>query len=142
LVVDEEAIRSRLRRLDRCVRTLRALASLPEEAFLHDEAAQERVERNLHVASQSCIDIASHLVSEMGWGDPATYEESLVLAGRQLGLDARFLDAFRKIAGLRNLLVHDYLKIDPERLRAALVRLDDFATFAAAVLARFPAASP
>ncbi len=140
MVVDPEALRSRLRRPDRCVRVLRTLGSAPLARFTAEEALRDRAERNLQVAIQACLDVASHLVSSLGWGDPASYEDALVLAGRNLGLEPAFLDGFRKFAGLRNLLVHDDLSIDPERLHGALGRVGDFEVFARAVVAAFPEA--
>jgi uncharacterized protein YutE (UPF0331/DUF86 family) len=107
LVVDPEALRSRLRRLDRCLQVLQSVAETPLPRFVADEPLRDRAERNLQVAIQACLDVSSHLVSGLGLGDPATYEEALVLAGRKLGLDEAFLSGFRKIAGLRNVLVHD-----------------------------------
>jgi uncharacterized protein YutE (UPF0331/DUF86 family) len=140
LVVDPEALRSRLRRLDRCLQVLRAIAGTPLPRFVADEALRDRAERNLQVAIQSCLDVSSHLVSGLGWGDPGSYEEAIVLAGRKLGLDEAFLAEFRKIAGLRNVLVHDYLPVDPARVHAALGSLEDSRTFAKDVVSRFPEA--
>ena len=142
MVIEAEVLRSRLRRLDRCVQILRSLAGTPLARFVADEALRDRAERNLQVAIQACLDVASHLVSGLGWGDPGSYEEALVLAGSKLGLPTSFLDEFRKVAGLRNLLVHDYLNVDPARVHACLGRIDDFATFAQAVVARFPDSRP
>ena len=46
------------------------------------------------------------------------------------GLEAKL----RGLAGFRNLLVHDYARVDPERVREALAsRLEDLAEFADAV---------
>lgn len=140
MVVDVQALRSRLRRLDRCLQVLRSVASVSAASFAADEGLRDRAERNLQVAIQACIDVATHLASGLGWGDPKSYEEALALAGARLGLPAEFVDEFRKVAGLRNLLVHDYLLIDPRRLHGLLHRLDDFEVFARAVVERFPEA--
>jgi len=70
LVVDVEALRSRLRRIDRCLQVLRSIAKVSVEKFSADEALRDRAERNLQVAIQACIDVATHLVSALGWGDP------------------------------------------------------------------------
>ncbi len=140
MIVDPEALRSRLRRLDRCLQGLRAIGATPLPRFVADEALRDRAERNLQVAIQSVLDVSSHLVAGLGWGDPGSYEEAIVLAGRKLGLDEVFLAEFRKNAGLRNVLAHDYLLVDPARVHAALGSLEDFRTFAKAVVSRFPEA--
>lgn len=48
-------------------------------------------------------------------------------------LSEDLVETFIAIAGLRNLLVHDYTRIDPGRLLGFLSNLDDFRRFAATV---------
>lgn len=56
----------------------------------------------------------------------------LASAGLDQGLAARMGDA----AGLRNILVHDYLELDEDVVWGALGHLDDLRGFAAFVLAK------
>lgn len=74
-----------------------------------------------------------HLVAEEGTATPDDYGAAFVaLAG--LGVVPRSLaERLRTAAGLRNILVHAYLDVDPGRLLAQLDELDDFVEFAADV---------
>ncbi len=43
--------------------------------FLCDVDRQDIVASNLHMAVESCIDIAAHIISENGWGVPGGASE-------------------------------------------------------------------
>ena len=42
-------------------------------------------------------------------------------------------ESMKKIAGFRNILVHDYLKIDDQAVYNSLSNLSDFTAFAASI---------
>ncbi|GIW20512.1 MAG: hypothetical protein KatS3mg065_0808 [Chloroflexota bacterium] len=52
------------------------------------------------------------------------------LLGRRGVLTAPLAARLALAAGLRNILVHAYLEVDPERIWASLGRLDDLASLA------------
>ena len=77
-------------------------------------------ERSLQVSIEACIGIAKHWAKyKTGHRAIDAYQsfEQLSQAG-ELTLDD--LKNWRKVIGLRNALVHDYLNIDPEIVRSII----------------------
>ncbi len=73
LAVDPAVVRRLLRAMERSVRVLRALRSRGRDAFLSDEAAQDRAERHAQLLAQACADIALHFLAASGAAAPDTY---------------------------------------------------------------------
>lgn len=82
---------------------------------------------------QSAIDIALHILAEDSSETPEDYATAFLLLARIGLIDRPLADRLRSAAGLRNVLVHTYLDVDPRRLWAHLRDLDDLIAFAAAV---------
>lgn len=97
---------------------------------LHEWAA----ERGLQVAAQALFDCGNHLLSG-GFGERVDDYASIPPALLRHGvIDAGLEGRLRGLAGFRNLLVHDYFRIDVARVRDLLdTLLDDLEAFAAAV---------
>jgi uncharacterized protein YutE (UPF0331/DUF86 family) len=131
-LVDPERVSDGLARLEHLLRLLAAVRQDGEERYLADKDLRLRAERALQLALQICLDVATHLGTEMALAAPRTYRE--VFAGlAQAGILDRALAAgLQEAAGLRNLLVHGYAELDDRRIFAALGRLDDLRAFAAA----------
>lgn len=89
-------------------------------------------ERTLQVSIEACIGVAKHWARALANHTPQdAYQAFEILAQRgMLPLDS--LTGWRKIIGLRNALVHDYLNIDPEIIRSVIAQghTDQLFTFA------------
>ncbi|HEU4619224.1 MAG TPA: HepT-like ribonuclease domain-containing protein [Gammaproteobacteria bacterium] len=131
--VDPLVLRRRLRALERYLRVLRALRERGREAFVHDEAVQDRVERNVELLAQTCTDICLHIVSASGTAAPETYSDAVRAAAPIIALPADLTDRLAAAVRLRNMLAHMYLDIDHGRLFDELGWIEDTETFAAAV---------
>jgi len=86
------------------------------EDFLSDVDRQDIVAFNLHIAVESCIDIAAHIISENGWGVPGSASEMFYLLEDKDILEPALTERMIKAVGLRNLIVHEYGEIDLKRL--------------------------
>jgi uncharacterized protein YutE (UPF0331/DUF86 family)/predicted nucleotidyltransferase len=129
LPVDAQVVRRRLRRLERCLRVLRTLRRLGRDAFVRDEALQDRLERNVELAAQACIDIALHLVAAIGTAAPDTYASAILELGKSGVVSDALAQRLAQVARLRNILVHDYLDVDHGRLFDELGWLDEAADY-------------
>jgi uncharacterized protein YutE (UPF0331/DUF86 family) len=129
-VVDKERIEQRLLKLEQTVRKLKEISTYTWEEYCQDEGLRDRSERNLQVAAQTCIDIANHLIAAYGFRTPLTYGESFEVLRDEGIIPADLAVQMKKIAGFRNILVHDYLEIDQEIVYAFIKKLADFKTFA------------
>lgn len=82
------------------------------QTFLEDIDRQESILFNLQMAVQNCIDIAAHIIGEEGFGVPGSTSEMFYLLEENGYLDRNITEKMIKAVGLRNLIVHEYSKID------------------------------
>jgi uncharacterized protein YutE (UPF0331/DUF86 family) len=82
------------------------------ETFIGDLDRQDIVSFNLHVAIQNCIDIAAHVISEGDMGVPGSITEMFYILQEQGYLSTELTEKMVKAVGFRNLLVHEYGKVD------------------------------
>jgi uncharacterized protein YutE (UPF0331/DUF86 family) len=135
-VVDKNVVLSRVSQIRESVQRLVALAALSEKAFRADKDACAIAERHLQVAIQSVIDIGNHVVADLDLGTPSDYKEIFVLLARHRLVSKPLAKRLGAMAGMRNVLVHDYMKVDLGLVYHTLTRdLGDFERFITAVLA-------
>jgi uncharacterized protein YutE (UPF0331/DUF86 family) len=88
------------------------------------------VERTLHLAVESCLDIASHLISAEGLREPRDNKDIFAVLGEANYLPEDLVTRLMKMAQFRNILVHDYTRLDAEVIWGILERdLDDLKNF-------------
>jgi uncharacterized protein YutE (UPF0331/DUF86 family) len=82
------------------------------DSFLNDIDRQESILFNIQTAVQNCIDIAAHIISEEGFGVPGSTTEMFYLLEKNGYLDNDLTRKMVKAVGFRNLIVHEYGKIE------------------------------
>ena len=82
------------------------------QTFLQDIDRQEIILFNLQMAIQNCIDIAAHIISEEGFGVPGSTSEMFYLLEENGYIDSALTEKMVKAVGFRNLIVHEYRKIE------------------------------
>lgn len=132
MVVRQEALRERIAALREAVARLRRLRA--SDSGSDDDLIEWATERGLQVAAQALFDVGNHLLSGAFSERPAEYA-AIPSRLRAHGVISEALEErLRGLAGFRNLLVHDYVRVDFGRVRELLdTRLDDFDVFAAEV---------
>jgi uncharacterized protein YutE (UPF0331/DUF86 family) len=80
-------------------------------------------------AIQIVIDIACHLVSKYNLGNPSTYAECIELLEKYAYIDKNLTAKLLGMVGLRNILIHEYLIIDKNKLYDLLKNIDDIRDF-------------
>jgi len=105
--------------------------SIPFRDYIAERRA---VERLLILLIQSAIDIVSHLLADRGPLRPDTYRELFVAAADAGLLNKSLARSFEQAAGLRNILIHEYEKIDDRLVWKSLPRaVKDSKAFLAAM---------
>jgi uncharacterized protein YutE (UPF0331/DUF86 family) len=122
-------IEKRLQELNGRLTRLEPLKSKPLEEFLQDAYLRDIVERNLEVAAQACIDIYHRLIAMGDARRPADYYDAFMIVGEMGVLPADFAAHPVSVAGFRNILVHEYLRVDWGLVYANLQRLDELHRF-------------
>ena len=128
-------VKARIRKIEECVAELRVINKIPERTFLESRSVRAATERLLQVAIQSLLDIGSHLIAERGFREAESYADIIDILGEGKVFPKAFAARIRGMAGLRNILVHDYLEVDPKELRRHLGRLVDFERYCQHVIA-------
>ena len=106
----------------RAILALRALSNLEYRA----------AERTLQVSIEACIGVAKHWAKALASHTPQDAYQAFEILAQRGELSPDTLIGWRKIIGLRNALVHDYLNIDPEIIRSVIAQgySDQLFTFA------------
>jgi len=119
VVLRVEALRERLAKLEEVVSRLREVAAVTREVFFRDYRHQWLAERGLELAAQSVLDIGNHILAGE-FGESATEYEGIVKGLGSRGVVSPALaKQLEGLGGFRNILVHGYLGIDPEKVYAA-----------------------
>ena len=122
-------IERRLRRLNECLNRLEPLQNQSRSELAQDGYLRDIVERNLEVAAQCCIDIAGRILSLLQVERPPDAQGAIQKLGQLSILDTSLADRLAPVAGLRNILAHEYLELDWDIIYRCLKELDDFHRF-------------
>ena len=98
--------------LDEYLAELRAFARWSREEYLSDPHRHHLAERFLHLACECVLDMAQHVISDMGFRQPADYRDSMEVLREEGILDDDLAERLKSWMGFRNILVHLYLDID------------------------------
>ena len=122
-------IERRLERLKGCLLKLEPLKTKRSDEFASDPYLKDIVERNLEVAAQACIDIANRIISMEQLEKPRDAYGAIEMLGKVAIVPRKLAEKLAPIAGLRNILVHEYLEIDWSEVMRNLQRLGDLYDF-------------
>jgi uncharacterized protein YutE (UPF0331/DUF86 family) len=136
-LTDPVLIAKRISKLREYVGLLRILGGRSREEFIQDPFVIGNVERYLQLAIQVVLDICNHIVADDRLGPVEEYRDAIRLVGQGGHLEPDLTQRLIPMAGLRNILVHDYLEIDRGRLHSLLRDcLEDFELFATQIARR------
>lgn len=109
---------------------LEPLSKVGQDAFLSNPGFQDIAERNLQVAIQVCLVIGNHIISALSLKRPDDYKEIFSILAEGEVIPKEFAERMAPMAGLRNILVHEYLDTDPKKMHQHLQQIEDFEKFA------------
>lgn len=126
----------RVQRLQSYILELRNLQDeVTFEVYRQDKFKRKFIERTLQTALEACLDIGNRLISVAGLRQPADNRDVFLVMIEAGILPQERLEAFQRMAGFRNILVHEYTKLDDAAVYGVFQkRLDGLTAFAEAVL--------
>jgi uncharacterized protein YutE (UPF0331/DUF86 family) len=116
MTVRPPVIRARLTHLGFVLDQLERLRKLSPAARGSEPLHRMAAERGIHVAAEAIFDIGHHVLAGRGLPVPVAYRDvlpAMVVAGVLSQEVAARLDG---MAGLRNILVHDYVTVDEPKI--------------------------
>ena len=134
-MVDKDLLLRRLADLDQYVEQASEFRTVTIDQYRRDWKTQRIVERTLQMAIEACLDVANHVVADRQLRVASTYAEIFEVLGDAGLLEQNLREGLIRMARFRNILVHDYARIDPAVVvRILQEHLDDFRRFREAVL--------
>ena len=104
--------------------------------FEVDDLRQDAIAMNLQRACELALDIANHLIKTKKLGLPQDSKESFALLQRGGIIDLRRMTKLQAMVGFRNVLVHEYTRLDLNILVAVIeVHSRELVAFANTALA-------
>jgi uncharacterized protein YutE (UPF0331/DUF86 family) len=119
-MIDFDLVRRKLSRMNMYLDKLRPLAAKNYREYCDDFYLKSSAERLVQLVVECATDINNHVVVETGNRPPEDYSVSFLRAA-DVGLISRSLaDRLKGSAGMRNVLVHEYMEIDDSVVHRAL----------------------
>jgi len=137
-MVDKDIVLVKTSAAKKHLKRIENLSQTPVHAFLNDNDAQDIALFNIQMAVQNCIDMAAHIISEAGLGTPGSTNEMFYCLEENGYIDRQLSEKMVKAVGFRNLVVHEYGKLDLERVHRIMQDdIRDIDEFLKAIIKKF-----
>jgi uncharacterized protein YutE (UPF0331/DUF86 family) len=134
-VVDKTLILRKLADLQEYIEQIGEYSNIKVSEYSRDWKTQRIVERTLQMMIEICADIASHVISDSGLRVPETYADTFKVLYENKIIAKGLFTKLEKMAKFRNIIVHQYGKIDGEIIVGILRKdLSDFLKYKDAVI--------
>lgn len=111
-LVDKPLIQKKLDRIETYLRQVHLKKDPGIDLFQKDSDLQSIILFNLIQTTQSCIDIGTHIIGDMGWGSPETQAGIFEKLAEHEVITKPLAKKMIRMVGFRNRIVHEYEKID------------------------------
>lgn len=137
-MVDRALVMARIGQIERCLERIESKRPVSLQIFVNDQDCRDIVLFNLIQAVQGCIDLAAHIVSDEGFGMVGSTNEFFYLLQDQGIISAELTEKMVRAVGFRNLCVHEYGRVDLERVyEVAVEGLSDIRGFVATIVRHY-----
>jgi uncharacterized protein YutE (UPF0331/DUF86 family) len=116
--------------MDTYLEQIREYSRISASVYKRDWKTQRIVERTLQMIIESCIDIANHIIADGNMRLPDSYSDTFLVLLENKLISKSLCTKMEKIVKFRNIVVHQYEKIDPAIVVSILSKnLSDFEKF-------------
>lgn len=112
-MTDQETVLVRLNALKNYLQELDYYAQFSLQELTADFVKYRATQHSLLLAAQAVVDIAMHIVVGDFNVSVESYRQAIVELGNKGVIEAELATRLAPFAGFRNILVHDYLVVDP-----------------------------
>ena len=129
-MVDRELIIKKLQELNRYLKELEASKNISFDEFRSSIGKQWMVCHGIQLSIQSLIDVGNHILAALGENQIEDYSDIIDKLGERNILPPEFAQSIRGMVGLRNILVHEYARLNIKTIYDILQnQLEDFHKF-------------
>ena len=115
-MVNKAVLAARLERFREYLVVLDAAQQYDLKRFVRDPFIHGTAERHLHLAIECLLDIGNHIISDRGYSKPESYADIFRILSDAEVIPYALLEELTGMAAFRNVLVHDYLRLDREKV--------------------------
>jgi uncharacterized protein YutE (UPF0331/DUF86 family) len=113
-VVDKTLLLRKLAELEEYFVQIGEYSNISADEYSKNWKTQRIVERTLQMMIEICVDIASHIVSDEGFRVPKSYADTFKVLYEKQIIATELFETMERMAKFRNILVHQYDKVDSE----------------------------
>ena len=112
-MVDRDLVLRKLAEVDEYLQQLAGYRQIDLDSYRADWKTQRIVERTLHLTIESCMDLADHIVADRRLRVPDTGAATFEILAEAGVVSPDLGRSLARMVGFRNILVHDYARLDP-----------------------------
>lgn len=123
--INIKSIEEKLNKLRECIDILENLKITPQAEFLKSKEKSGAVMHYLVIGIEVVVDIGQHILSEVFQTRGTSYEEIISKLGEAKVVPKKFAEENEGMARFRNLLIHEYIKVDLNKVYQNLQKAPD-----------------
>lgn len=113
-MVNRDVVLSRIDKLNEYMGFLKSVKNYSKEEYINTPLIFGSTERFLHLAIECVLDIGNHIISDLRFRKPQNNRDIFEILYENNILPLELKENLCKMAQFRNILVHDYMKLDRE----------------------------
>lgn len=114
--IDTDLINKKIDIIQRNLELLNEISKETEEDFISNFKDIQATKHSLQESIESCIDISNHIISKKGYKRAENYAEIFDILSKNKIITSSLSKKLQDMSRFRNLLVHQYGKIDESEL--------------------------
>jgi uncharacterized protein YutE (UPF0331/DUF86 family) len=133
-MTNKQIIKAHIESIYENLAMLDELKAMPIKQFISDTKTIKLCEHCLLLAIQGLLDICHYIIANNNLPRPKDNREAILILGMQKVIPTDFAEKIAPMANLRNLLIHEYLEINPGLIHKNIQEIEDFRTFSQHIL--------
>lgn len=111
-MVKRDVVLNRFDKLKEYISYLKNVKKYSKEKYIKEPLIYGSSERFLHLSIECVLDISNHIISDMNYRKPENNRDVFEILFENKLIDETLKNSLCNMAGFRNILVHDYLKLN------------------------------
>jgi len=129
-LVDPDVLETKILKLRGYLRILKGLKKYSLAQYTGNPLIKGSVERYLQLSIECLLDMGNHIISDLGLRKAEDYQDVFIILCEARVIPKAFAIKIAPMAGFRNILVHDYMKLADSKVYHILQKnLTDFEKF-------------